>query len=138
MQPETKPDPEIRAALQRLDRWGASTTYPLLLHLYDLLDRDACTSSAVVEALNYVESFLVRRMIAVVPTNNLNRIFSALVSQLPDELPIADAVRHALSGERKYWPSDRRLREAIRSQPFYFQGRQDQKIHSSSGNPSLR
>lgn len=128
VQPETEPDPEIRAALQRLDRWGASTTYPLLLHLYDLLDREACSSAEVTAALNYVESFLVRRMIAGVPTNNLNRIFSGLVPQLPEDLPIAEAVRHALSGERKYWPSDGRFREAIRSQPFYFQGRQDQKM----------
>ena len=44
------------------------------------------------------------------------------------DMPIAEAVRHALSGERKYWPSDRRLREVIRSQPFYYQGRQDQKM----------
>lgn len=128
VQPDAEPVPEIRAALQRLDRWGASTTYPLLLHLHDLLDRDACSSADVAEALSYVESFLVRRMIAGVPTNNLNRIFSALVQQLPAEPAIAEAVRHALSGERKYWPSDRRFREAIRSQPFYFQGRQDQKM----------
>jgi len=128
VQPGAEPDPEIRAALLRLDRWGASTTYPVLLHLYDLLDREACSSAEVVESLSYVESFLVRRMVAGVPTNNLNRIFSALVPQLPTELPIAEAVRHALSGERKYWPSDRRFREAIRSQPFYFQGRQDQKM----------
>lgn len=128
VQPKTEPDPAISAALERLDRWGASTTYPLLLHLYDLLDREVCSSEEVVEALSYVESFLVRRMLAVVPTNNLNRIFSGLVPQIPDDMPIAEGVRHALSGERKYWPSDRRLREAIRSQPFYYQGRQDQKM----------
>jgi len=56
-------------------------------------------------------------MIAAVPTNNLNRIFYALVPQLSQELPIDEAVHYALSGDRKYWPSDRRLREAIRSQP---------------------
>ncbi|MEX1263190.1 MAG: DUF262 domain-containing protein, partial [Actinomycetota bacterium] len=128
VQPGTEPDLAIRAALLRLDRWGASTTYPLLLHLFDLVDRDACSPEEVAWALGYVESFLVRRMVAGVPTNNLNRIFSGLVPQLPDELPIAEGVRHALSGERKYWPSDRRFREAIRSQPFYFQGRQDQKM----------
>ncbi|MDQ3662414.1 MAG: DUF262 domain-containing protein [Actinomycetota bacterium] len=128
VQPQTEPNLAIRAALERLNRWGASTTYPLLLHLYDLLDRGVTSSEEIVTVLGYVESFLVRRMLAVVPTNNLNRIFSALVPQLPEDMPLAEAVRHALSGERKYWPSDRRLREAIRSQPFYYQGRQDQKM----------
>lgn len=128
VQPRTEPQPQVRAALERLDRWGASTTYPLLLHIYELWDRDACSVEEVREAIGYVESFLVRRMICGVPLNNLNRIFSALVPQLPAELPIAEAVRYALSGERKYWPSDRRLKDAFRSQPFYFQGRQEQKM----------
>jgi uncharacterized protein with ParB-like and HNH nuclease domain/alkylated DNA nucleotide flippase Atl1 len=128
VQPETEADRDVRAALTRLDRWGASTTYPLLLHLFILWEDDNCTSAEVLEALSYVESFLIRRMISGVPTNNLNRVFSALVPQLSNELPIAEAVRHALSGARKYWPSDRRLRSAIRSQPFYYQGRQNQKM----------
>ncbi len=128
VQPETEADTQVGAVLTRLDRWGASTTYPLLLHLYILWDAGKCSSAEVLEALSHVESFLVRRMIAGVPTNNLNRVFSGLVPQLSNELPIAEAVRQALSGPRKYWPTDRRLRNAIHSQPFYYQGRQNQKM----------
>jgi len=128
VQPATEAHPAVRAALARLDRWGASTTYPLLMYLFDLWDRNECHAEDVVEALSYVESFLVRRMIAGIPTNNLNRIFSALIPQLPPGVAVAEGVRIALSGERKYWPSDRRLKEAFRSQAFYFQGRQDQKM----------
>ncbi|CAN5314793.1 DUF262 domain-containing protein [soil metagenome] len=128
VQPETESDTQVQAVLTRLDRWGASTTYPLLLHLYILWDDGECSSAEVLDALSHVESFLVRRMIAGVPTNNLNRVFSALVPQLSNELPIAEAVRQALSGPRKYWPTDRRLRSAIHSQPFYYQGRQNQKM----------
>jgi len=128
VRPSAEHDPTVRAALERLDRWGASTIYPLLLHLLDLRSEGMCSSAEVAEALSYVESFLVRRMIAGVPTNNLNRIFNGLILQLPAEVPIADAVRTALSETRKYWPSDQRLQEAIGSRPFYFQGRQDQKM----------
>jgi alkylated DNA nucleotide flippase Atl1 len=128
VQPATATHPGIRAALERLDRWGASTTYPLLMYLFDLQDRGECSPDDVAEALSYVESFLVRRMIVGVPTNNLNRIFNALIPQLPPAMPAAEGVRHALSGERKYWPTDRRLKEAFRSQAFYFQGRQEQKM----------
>jgi uncharacterized protein with ParB-like and HNH nuclease domain/alkylated DNA nucleotide flippase Atl1 len=128
VEPSTEADTAVRAALGRLDRWGASTVYPLVLYLFDRREQGACTSEAVAEALGYVESFLVRRMIAGVATNNLNRIFSGLIPQLSAELPVAEAVRTALSDTRKYWPSDQRLRDAIRSRPFYFQGRQDQKL----------
>ncbi len=128
VQPETEDHAGIQAALVRLDRWGASTAYPLLLHLYLLREAGKCSSAEVLQALSYVESFLVRRMIAGVPTNNLNRIFSSLVPQLKDDLPIAEAVRHVLSEPRKYWPSDPALRNAFRSKPFYYQGRQNQKM----------
>ena len=126
--PQDESNREIRAALQRLERWGASTTHALLLHLYDVWDKGDCTAAEVKDSLAYIESFLVRRTIAAVPTNNLNRIFAAIVSQLPSELSLAEAVRYALSTERKFWPSDQRLREAIRSRPFYYQGRQEQKM----------
>jgi len=128
VQPETEPNALVRAALQRLDRWEASTTYPLLMHVYQQWHAGACSESAVVNALSYIESFLVRRMIVGVPNNNLNRIFNSLVPLIPPESPLAEGIQHALSGERKYWPTDRRLREAFRTQPFYFQGRQEQKM----------
>src|SRR5207237_7950022 len=113
---------------RRLDRWGASTTYPLLLHLLEVRERNECTDDDVVECFAYVESFLVRRMIVGVPTNNLNRVFNSIIPQLDPAISLPEAVRRALSGERKYWPSDALLRDAIRSRPFYFQGRQDQKM----------
>jgi uncharacterized protein with ParB-like and HNH nuclease domain/alkylated DNA nucleotide flippase Atl1 len=127
--PQSETDPGIRPALERLEAWGAQTAYPLLLYLMDLRSRGECSDQEISEALAYVESFLVRRMVAGVPTNNLNRIFNGLIPQLPTNLPIAEAVRHALSGERKFWATDRRFREAIRTRPFYFQGRPQQRMH---------
>lgn len=119
---------EIRGALMRLQAWAAATTYPILLHLFDLLERDATTEDEVIESMGYLESFLVRRMIAGVPTNNLNRILNALPSQLESDLPVAEAIRRELSSPRKFWPSDRALREAIRTKPFYYQGRWQQRM----------
>jgi alkylated DNA nucleotide flippase Atl1 len=125
--PDVEPHRGIRAALERLNTWGAQTTYPVVMHLLDLRERGSATDEEVLQALAYVESFLVRRMVCAVPTNNLNRIFGTLVQQLRGDLPVAEAVRHALSGERRFWPSDATLREAIRSKPFYWYGRFDQK-----------
>jgi alkylated DNA nucleotide flippase Atl1 len=126
--PAVEPHPGIRASLERLNTWGAQTTYPLVMHLLDRQERGSTTDDEVVQALAYVESFLVRRMLCAVPTNNLNRIFSTVVQQLRDDLPVAEAIRKALSGERRFWPSDVALREAIRSKPFYWYGRADQKV----------
>lgn len=141
VQPDTEPNPKLREAALRLDRWGATTSYPLLLHCYECWVAQQCTEDELLRALSYVESFLVRRMIVGVPLNNLNRIFSSIVGQLRTDCALDEAVREALSGERRYWPSDRRLREAFRSQAFYYQGRQEQKmlvfqrLNASYGHP---
>ena len=129
--PENEDNLQIRAALNRLDDWGARVTYPILLHLYILRENGQCSSDEIVQALSYIESFLVRRMFAEVPPNNLNRIFNALVlqlSQLSSELSIDEAVRQVLSERGKRWPSDRRLREVIRTVPFYGRGRWNQRM----------
>lgn len=128
VEPAGEPHPEIRAGLERLNAWGAQTAYPLLMHLLDLRERGAASDEQAMRVLAYVESFLVRRMLCAVPTNNLNRIFNTLVQQLRGDLSVDDAVRRALSGERRFWPSDAALREAIRGKPFYWQGRPEQKL----------
>jgi hypothetical protein len=69
--------------MDRLNRWEASTTYPLLMHLHDVWDRGQCSADEVVTTLSYGESFLIRRTLAAIPTSNLNRVFSGLIPQIP-------------------------------------------------------
>jgi alkylated DNA nucleotide flippase Atl1 len=125
--PSAEPDPLTRAALTRLRRWGAETTYPLLMHVYDLIDRGKATQADMVECLRYIESFLVRRHLAQVPTNQLSRLLSDSIKQLPSDQSISEAIRWVLSGARRYWPTDEQIRTAARSQPFYLTGRPDQR-----------
>jgi uncharacterized protein with ParB-like and HNH nuclease domain/alkylated DNA nucleotide flippase Atl1 len=128
LDPSKEANLAIRSSLTRLQTWAASTTYPVLMHLFDLLERGICSEDEAVVAMNYIESFLVRRMIVGVPTNNLNRIFNALPSQLPEGAPVAETIHRELSTPRKFWPSDKSLREGILSRPFYFQGRGTQRL----------
>jgi alkylated DNA nucleotide flippase Atl1 len=125
--PAQEEHPAVRASLQRLQRWGAQTTYPLLMHVYDLVDRKLATKDDLARVLEYIESFLVRRQIAQVPTNQLNRLFVDMIGQLPADKPVAEAIRDALSGERRYWPTDEQIRDAVRTKWFYYSGRWDQR-----------
>ncbi|MER5626409.1 DUF262 domain-containing protein [Streptosporangium sp. NPDC002544] len=113
--------------LRFLNAWQASTAYALVMRLLEFLEDDHATEDEVAEALLYVESFLVRRLIAGVTTGNLNRIFQRLTIQLSPDEPVAQAVREALSPARLYWPSDAQLREEIRNRAFYWQGRAAQQ-----------
>ena len=127
IEPGTEPDTRIRASLTRLKRWGAQTTYPLLMHIYDLVERGQVSTEDLAQALVYIESFIVRRHLARVPNNQLNRLFADMIKQLDPAIPVPDAVRQELSAERRYWPTDDQIRKAARTEPFYIIGRYDQR-----------
>ncbi|MFF9086119.1 DUF262 domain-containing protein [Streptomyces sp. NPDC014991] len=127
LHPEEEPSPPVRAALRRLDAWQAAVTYPALMLLLDRRERGELDSSETVRALAYIESFLVRRMICRVPTNNLNRIFQAVPGQLPRDVPVAEGLHQLLSSENRFWPDDAELRDKIRKAPFYQYGRWQQR-----------
>jgi len=123
LHPGAETDRRLASALARLRDWGATTAYPLIMHLLDMRDRGIATADDVADALAYVESFLVRRMLCQVPTNNLNRVFNSAPAIIKDEAPTAAAVRSYLSGRRRYWPADAEVRRSIRTRPFYWIGR---------------
>jgi alkylated DNA nucleotide flippase Atl1 len=127
LKPEEEPDPELRAQLQRINEWGGQTTYPVTMLLLDRREKGLISAAEVTYALRLVEGFLVRRMLAGVPTNNLNRIFNAAPRELTTCTDVVEALHRYLSGTRRYWPSDAQLRDAILTKPFYFAGRGPQK-----------
>ncbi|MFE7773734.1 DUF262 domain-containing protein [Streptomyces sp. NPDC057445] len=127
--PSRERSPALRAVLERLAAWGGQTHYPLTLHLLDLLDAGGTTSDDAAQALGYVESYLVRRLICQTPTTNLNRIFMEAPKELETDRPAAEAVRRFLSGRRRRWPSDEELREAVRTKPFWWSGRPPQRSY---------
>ncbi|MFH0241804.1 DUF262 domain-containing protein [Streptomyces sp. HK10] len=129
IEPHREPSPPLRAVLERLADWGGQTHYPLALHLLDLIDAGRTTADDAAQALSYVESYLVRRLICQTPTTGLNRIFMDAPKELETDRPAAEAVRRFLSGRRRRWPSDEELREAIRGKPFYWSGRPPQRAY---------
>ncbi|MEV8287479.1 GmrSD restriction endonuclease domain-containing protein [Streptomyces niveus] len=127
LHPEEEPDPAVRAHLHRLDSWQAQVTYPVLMMLLDRRERGDLNSADTARAMSYIESFLVRRMMCRVPTNNLNRIFQAAPEQLPQNVSVADGLHQLLSAENRFWPDDDELREKVRTAPFYQYGRWHQR-----------
>ncbi|WP_053758419.1 GmrSD restriction endonuclease domain-containing protein [Streptomyces sp. AS58] len=127
LHPEKEANKAVRAHLHRLDTWQAQVTYPALLLLLDRRERGELDSTDTARAMSYIESFLVRRMMCRVPTNNLNRIFQAVPGQLPLDMPVADGLHQLLSAENRFWPDDDELRNKVRTAPFYKFGRGHQR-----------
>ena len=125
--PQTESDAEIRGSLERLGRMGPQTSRPLLMVAYDLRERALLSVEDMRRVVAYVESFLVRRQLARIPTNALNRLFIQLIDHLPQGEGFADALHYELSRDRLYWPSDDWLLKALRTQPFFHIGRWQQR-----------
>ena len=125
---EKEANPEVRAALQSLNRFGTDTPYPFLLNVYEAVERTGTATAAQLAAIaGLIESFLVRRMFLNVPTNQLNRLFIRLWSQVPHEEDVSSETRSALGEPSRRWPTDAQFREAFPGYPLYTDSRPDQR-----------
>lgn len=125
--PSAEPDPELRTALGRLGTWGAQTSHPVLMVALDLQERGVIAVEDVRRVVGYVESYLVRRQLAKVAPNALNKIFIALIGRLPADASFADAFHRELSRDRLDWPDDDWIAKAVTTQRFFETGRWHQR-----------
>ncbi len=129
LSPDVEPSLPVRSALDRLKRWGTTVVRPVALHIMLAKESGDLDEAEASRALRVVESFLVRRMIASVPTNALNRLLMTLVKDLAGAEPTAEALTKALSGQRKKFPTDQNIIEAVLTNPFYWNGRGPQRTY---------
>ncbi|MEU8072326.1 DUF262 domain-containing protein [Micromonospora sp. NPDC048169] len=127
LHPEEEQDPEVRRRLTRLNAWDTTTVLPLLLHLLDRRQEGTATSGQIASAMLYVESYFVRRLLIGRATASINRVLLRIVTDMRKDLSVDEAVRAYLSVGRKYFATDANLRDAVRSIPFYLNGRATQR-----------
>lgn len=127
LDPSSEPDPEVRHRLGRLSAWGTTTAYPVLLHLLDRRASGTADSAQIAVAMRYLESYFVRRVLIGRATTGVNRTLLSMVTEMDSEAPVDRAVRRYLATGRKHYASDREIRAAVRSMPFYLNGRPHQR-----------
>lgn len=71
--PAAESHAQTRAGLQRLARWGAQTAHAVLMVALDLHAKDVISVQDLRRVMVLIESFFVRRQLARIPTNALNR-----------------------------------------------------------------
>ena len=108
-------DPDIHLRLDRLKRLGRpSSVYPFLMRLLYSHQHEEAETSVVIDVLDLVESFLVRRAIAGYEPTGLHAMFKGLWQEVETDLSSA-VVSSAIQRRRTVqWPVDGELREAIR------------------------
>jgi len=128
LHPEKEKSPRIRRRLQRFQEWGTSTAAPTLMYLLEQRQNGQASPKEVEQAMIYLESYFVRRVVIGRATMNMNRVLMAAPSQLAkDKRPVDKALRAHLSGKGKHWATDEELRIIATTARFYNHGRAHQK-----------
>jgi uncharacterized protein with ParB-like and HNH nuclease domain len=115
---EFEADRDISASLNRLRVIEATVAYPLLLRVFDVVHRGSLTRAQLLEVLNILESFLIRRSVCGYPSNQLRKIFPPIFDAVggSGESFVA-GVREQLGGKR--CPDDKTFADALFTQPLY-------------------
>jgi uncharacterized protein with ParB-like and HNH nuclease domain len=118
--PEEVPSALTRARLQAFIDMDSTTCYPLLLRLFDAAERKMITQEELLDCLEMIESYLVRRFICGVPTNALNKLFLQFAGAF-DANNVTAWLNSALTNGtgRTRWPTDNEVEVAILTQPQY-------------------
>ncbi len=123
LNPDQEADPNIRRRLRNLKELDVGTSYPLLLRLLDARHRGLITASELEKCLGLIESFVVRRAIAAVPTNALNKIFLQWARQFPADdhgTWLLTSMSSGAGGRR--FPNDAEFGDAFKYQRQYGRG----------------
>ena len=111
-------DRDVSASLDRLRVIEATVAYPLLLRVFDAVHQGSLTRAQLLEVLNILESFLIRRSVCGYPSNQLRKILPPIFDAVggPGESFVA-GVREQLGGKR--CPDDKTFADALLTQPLY-------------------
>ena len=123
LQPDLIANDGVRNRVKNINNLSVATSYPFLLRLFDALENEIINSSELERCLGLIESFIVRRSVCGVPTNNLNKLFLQWCRSFPmnDHFEWLRKSMSSGSGGRRF-PSDLEFGDAFRLQPQYGRG----------------
>lgn len=121
--PALEGEPNVSRRLDHIKELEVTTSYPLLLRLFDARERQKLSTDELEKCLGLVESFVVRRLVCTVPTNALNKLFLQWAKNFPenDHLTWLQTSMSA-GGSGRRFPTDTEFAEAFTKQPQYGRG----------------
>jgi uncharacterized protein with ParB-like and HNH nuclease domain len=128
LHPEDLPNPRIRERLTRLNRLEVTVAYPFLLSVFADLAAGKIREGTVVEILDTLENYLLRRFVCGVPSHGLNKVFPGLYDQATraDE-DLALGVQTILAASPRNYPKDDAFRDRLMAARLYGGGERREK-----------
>jgi len=117
LRPELETSSNVSQQMRRLNRIEVTTTYPLLLNVYQDFVTGKLSECDFAEVLNVLENFMIRRFVCSVPTYGLNKVFPPLYAQAAQHPSFLAGFKEAL--RTKSYPRDAEFRERFVSTKLY-------------------
>ena len=122
LNPEKEKNEKIRKELLILKRLDISTSYPLLLNLYNLYSEGNISADEFEGMLCVIENYIIRRFVCGVPSNQLNKVFPQVYIQMRkvEKGSYLDKLKIVL--QTKNYPKDYDFRENLKTAKLYGNG----------------
>lgn len=122
LNPEKEKNEKIRKELLIIKRLDISTSYPLLLNLYNLYSEENISSDEFEKMLCVIENYIIRRFVCGVPSNQLNKVFPQVYIQMRkvEKGSYLDKLKIVL--QTKNYPKDYDFRENLKTAKLYGNG----------------
>lgn len=117
--PEREHRRKLRSQLQRLADLKMTTYYPVLLVLYGSLEKEEITSKDLEHAMQYIESFVVRRAFNSKVSRDLNQVFARIAKELIEETGKKKVKNLTKILKNEKWPDDDHFKTCFVSSPIY-------------------
>lgn len=110
----------VRRVLSELATWGSAPHVPVSFAILSRYCSGRSSATDTESALRILLGFLVRRALAGIATNNLNRLLSPLVSAISESAPsLEQTLGTSLTRPGYRWPTDAEVLTASESTPLY-------------------
>jgi len=120
LHPDGEANAQLKEYLQKINILEVTTSYPLLLRLYDDYINSKLSLDDSIECLKIIETFIVRRAVCGIPTNVLNKYFPTIYNSLKEE-EIVQSLRDRLksgTGSRRM-PDDEEFKQCLIERNLY-------------------
>ena len=120
LHPENQKDKKLKTYLRKFNKLEVTTSYPLLLKLWDDYANKKISTTELSECLRAIETYIVRRAICGIPTQALNRYFPTVYKSL-NKTDIVVSLRNNLKtavGVRRM-PDDAEFEEYVTESSLY-------------------
>ena len=118
--PKNESEQELKGYLQKFNRLEVTTSYPLLLKLYDDYDSKRLSLDEFSKCLEAIETYIVRRAVCGIPTNVLNKYFPTIYNSL-DQTNIVHSLKDKLkngTGARRM-PNDYEFKQCLQERKLF-------------------